>query len=117
MRSVHVDASLFDNHCGPSKLVPELQKLPRHGSGRTLHKAASGLLQRGGSASTLTGKTMSFVLRQKKVQEKQIANIERKGSRRSNGSSDEEYCRTISSDNDVDDELSKFSDAEDDMVQ
>lgn len=87
--------------------------LPRRNSGRTLHKdAASGLLQRGNSASKMTGKTMSFVLRQKQVQEKQLAaasSLHRKFSYRSNGSSDEEYCRTLSGGDDVDEELSKYS--------
>jgi hypothetical protein len=92
--------------------------LPRHNSGRALQKdAASGLLQRGNSASTLTGKTMSFVMRQKKVQDGQLAAgagagaggvLGRHGSRRSD-SSDDEYCRTLEGGDDVDEELSKYS--------
>ena len=55
---------------------------------------------------------MSFVLRQKQVQEKQLAaasSLHKKLSYRSNGSSDEEYCRTLSGGDDVDEELSKYS--------
>lgn len=94
--------------------------ISRTGSGRALHKdAGSGLLQRGHSASKMTGKTMSFVLRQKQVQEKQLAAaataFSRHASARSNGS-EEEYCRTLSGGDDVDEELSKYSSELDDVV-
>ena len=71
--------------------------LPRRNSGKVLHKDNHGLLQRGHSGSNLTGKTMSFVLRQKLVQEQQLASmsVQRKGSNRSVHSADDnsEYYR------------------------
>lgn len=90
--------------------VGDTRAMARHNSGRGLQKdSASGLLQRGNSASMLTGKTMSFVLRQKQMQEKQLTAMSRKNSMRSNGSDEDGYCRTLSSGEDVDDELSKYS--------